>query len=88
MLRQVGAFAAVMYTLDNPGDELPGHEHDFDHPTIILEGEAEAFGRDGKTKQLSRGARIEFPAGVWHGVRAKTSNVVFLNLMPTPAPKL
>lgn len=86
MLRLVGTYEAMIYTLDEPGDELPGHVHDFDHPTIILKGDAEAFGAGGKTKPLPCGAQIEFPAGVWHGVRAKTAGVMFVNLMPKTAP--
>lgn len=83
MLKIIGTFSAVMYRLENIGDELPLHHHDdFDHPTLILEGEAEAFDGSGKTLVLQRGDRVEFPAGSEHGIRARTPGVVFINLMP------
>lgn len=81
-LKIIGTFSAVMYRLENVGDELPGHQHDFAHPSIILEGEAEAFDDEGKALILKRGDRVEFPAGRWHGIRARSPGVVFINLMP------
>lgn len=81
-LKIIGTYNGVMHLLENAGDELPGHSHDFAHPTLVLEGEAEAFDDEGKTLILKRGDRVEFPAGRWHGIRARSPGVVFINLMP------
>lgn len=85
MLKIVGNFAAIMYRLENIGDELPLHAHIFSHASVVMAGEVEAFDDEGHTMPLKDGERVEFPAGRKHGIRAMTAGAVFINLMPLVA---
>lgn len=69
--------------LERPGDELPLHDHDFEHITLTA-GRLELFDETGKKMRLERNA-VVFPAGVKHGIRALSPNSMFINVSPRGA---
>ncbi len=71
------------YTCERAGDELPLHDHNFNHITLCLAGEIEVFTADGKSITAKPGeAPIEYVAGQRHGIRALTDGARFLNISP------
>lgn len=76
----------IQYDFECVGDELPLHDHPFDHAMLVAKGDVVAFGEDGVELKLPEGDRIVFPAGKKHGVRALTKGARIFNIMPPGAP--
>lgn len=73
-----------VYSADAPGDELPPglHKHDdFEHLTVAMSGEIEAFFDDREPIGAVPGdPPFEFAIGRFHGIRAKTAGAVFMSI--------
>jgi len=88
MLRLLRSFsfkgvAFQVYLLENAGDVLPVHEHDFSHLTRCETGGIEAFDESGPIKQATPAdAPFEFRAHRRHGIRALTDGARFVNIFP------
>lgn len=77
--------ACVEYRCPEIGDGLALHSHAFNHLTLCLEGEIEAFLDDGRAFPLKPGEPpLEYIAGRKHGIRGTTPGARFLNLSPLP----
>lgn len=88
MLRLTNSFAFNgvafnVYLLENAGDVLPVHDHDFSHLTRCEFGEIEAFDESGPIKRaVPADSPFEFPAHRRHGIRAITAGARFVNIFP------
>ena len=76
----------VIFRASEPGDGLALHDHPFDHLTIAISGNPEAFYEDGSVRVLCPGdVPLKFVAGEKHGVRATAAGDRFMNITPFPA---
>jgi quercetin dioxygenase-like cupin family protein len=73
----------TLYTFDHVGDELPIHDHTFEHGSVVAHGRVEIFGVD-KRIEVEAPHVIVFPTGKPHGIRALTDGAAVLNVMPPP----
>lgn len=77
----------VEYLCEKAGDELPLHNHTFNHLTKVTSGEIEVFTDDGVTLQGKAGDEpFEYSAGRMHGIRGLTDGAMFLNISPVAGP--
>lgn len=73
----------TLYMCEHVGDELPLHDHSFNHITIATIGEIECFTDDGVVVRCKPGdAPVEYIAGRKHGIRGVTDGAMFLNISP------
>ena len=52
------------------GSVLPGHRHDNEQFTVVLEGTLAFFDQTGNETPVSAGEMMHLPANVWHGAKA------------------
>ncbi len=78
------------YRFAAAGDELPLHQHDFDHLSLVDLGEVEVFdGAGPESRRIALDPEAQpllFRAGRPHGLRALTAGAVVLNVGPKVSP--
>ncbi len=86
MLRVVSSFvyagsAYAVYRAERAGDELPMHDHPFEHICVPMTGEIEAFFDDRDPVTAKPGDQpFEFLPRRKHGIRARTDGATFMNI--------
>jgi quercetin dioxygenase-like cupin family protein len=86
-LRQVGPIGFRRFVLEKTCNESEGHEHNYDHATIVVRGRIRVaysyLNREGKevkgeTQEFCQGEVIEIKAKVRHTIKALDDNTVYL----------
>jgi len=70
----------IRYRFLSEGDELPLHEHDFDHISVVDGGRVEVFGPDRRVEADLEAKPFMFRAGRPHGIRALSPGAIVLNV--------
>lgn len=69
------------YIFEKAGDELPLHDHEFGHDTVVASGKVEWF-TESRREAVEAWHVVTFPAGVRHGIVALTAGATVLQCNP------
>lgn len=77
----IGRNILIKYTFLNENDELPMHQHEFAHSSIVMEGIFEILleGKDSLIR-TNENPPMMFKIGTRHGFRAKSAGAMILNI--------
>jgi len=74
-----GGMHTTTYTFENIGDDIPVHNHIYDHTCIVGQGKVYCYNENGG-KEFGVTEIILFKKGVNHGIRAVEANTIIYNI--------
>ena len=70
----------ALYKMENIGDKIAMHEHDYSHLTVVVSGSV-SVGNDNKRVELKEGQVINIPPNVEHEIVGLEPNSSVLNIV-------
>jgi quercetin dioxygenase-like cupin family protein len=76
----------TLYVFERAGDELPLHQHSFEHGSVVASGRVLVFDGAGTELPIAAPHALVFTAQKRHGIRALSDGAAVLNVMPSVTP--